>query len=73
MKPAPVSQEIVTVASVGLCMGHRGCAGQVYMASASDQPCEFVNQYRFSFGLDDRYEKSLRGQSAIVLYRNLSL
>ena len=25
------------------------------MASASDQPCELVNQYWFSFGLDDRY------------------
>jgi hypothetical protein len=43
------------------------------MASASDQPCEFVNHYWFSFGLDDRYEKSLGGQSAIVLYRNLTL
>ena len=25
------------------------------MASASDQPCELVNHYWFSFGLDDRY------------------
>ena len=25
------------------------------MTSASDQPCEFVNHYWFSFGLDDRY------------------
>jgi len=25
------------------------------MASASDKPCEFVNHYSVSFGLDDRY------------------
>ena len=26
------------------------------MASASDKPCEFVNHYSVSFGLDDRYD-----------------
>ena len=26
------------------------------MASASDKPCSYVNHYRFSFGLDDRYD-----------------
>jgi hypothetical protein len=26
------------------------------MASASDQPCEFVNHYGFCFGLNDRYD-----------------
>ena len=53
--------------------GPVGVATLVYMTSASDQPCSYVNHYRFSFGLDDRYEKSLKGQSAIRLYRNLSL
>ena len=27
----------------------------IYMASASDKPCEYVNQFYVSFGLDDRY------------------
>ena len=36
-------------------MGHRGCYGHIYMASASDQGCGDVNQFYFSFGLDDRY------------------
>ena len=36
-------------------MGHRGCYGHIYMASARDQGCEYVNHYRFSFGLVDRY------------------
>jgi len=35
-------------------MGHRGCYGHIYMASASDQGCGDVNQFYFSFGLDDR-------------------
>ena len=54
--PAVVNQRwnIVRVALKGLCMGHRGCAGQVYIISASDQPCELVDQYCFSFGLKDR-------------------
>ena len=26
------------------------------MTSASDQPCEFVNHYSVSFGLDNRYD-----------------
>ena len=36
-------------------MGHRGCYGHIYMASANDQGCGDVNQFYFSFGLDDRY------------------
>ena len=36
-------------------MGHRGCYGHIYMASARDQGCEYVNQFYVSFGLDDRY------------------
>ena len=40
------------------------------MASASDQPCEFVNHYWFSFGLDDRYEKSYCNN---VLYSSIAL
>jgi hypothetical protein len=51
-------------------MGHRGATGQVYMTSASDQPCEFVNHYWFSFGLDDRYEKPYCNK---VLYSTIAL
>ena len=40
------------------------------MASASDQPCEFVNHYWFSFGLDDRYEKPYCNN---VLYSSIAL
>ena len=36
-------------------MGHRGCLRYIYMASASDQGCEYGNQFYVSFGLDDRY------------------
>ena len=53
-------------------MGHRGRLRYIYMASARDEGCEYGNQLYFSFGLDGRYEKSLGGQSAIRLYRNLS-
>ena len=53
-------------------MGHRGRLRYIYIASARDEGCDYGNHYPFSFGLDDRYEKSLGGQSAIRLYRNLS-
>ena len=36
-------------------MGHWGCHGYIYMTFASDQGCEYVNQFYLSFGLDDRY------------------
>jgi hypothetical protein len=36
-------------------MGHWGCQGYIYMASASDQGCEYGNQFYVSFGLVDRY------------------
>jgi hypothetical protein len=36
-------------------MGHRGCHRYIYIASARDQGGEYVNQFYFSFGLDDRY------------------
>ncbi len=36
-------------------MGHWGCLRYIYMASASDQGCEYGNQFYVSFGLDDRY------------------
>ena len=36
-------------------MGQTGCLRYIYMASASDQGCEYGNQFYFSFGLDDRY------------------
>ena len=36
-------------------MGHWGCLRYIYMASASDQGCEYVNQFYVSFGLADRY------------------
>ena len=35
-------------------MGHSGRLRYIYMASASDQGCGDVNQFYFSFGLDDR-------------------
>ena len=38
----------------GGCMGHGGCHRYVYVTSASDQGCEYGNQFYFSFGLDDR-------------------
>ncbi len=53
--------------------GPVGVATLVCMGSATDQHCSNVNHYGVSFGLDNRYEKSLKGQSAIRLYRNLSL
>ena len=36
-------------------MGHRGRLRFIYIASASDQGCEYGNQLYISFGLDDRY------------------
>ena len=36
-------------------MGHRGCLLYIYMASAREDGCEYVNQFYVSFGLDDRY------------------
>ena len=36
-------------------MGHWGCLRYIYMAYASDQGCEYVNQFYVSFGLDDPY------------------
>ena len=35
--------------------GPQGVYGISIYASASDKPCSYVNHYRFSFGLDDRY------------------
>ena len=35
-------------------MGHWGCLRYIYMASASDEGCEYGNQFYVSFGLDDR-------------------
>ena len=40
------------------------------MASASDQPCSDVNQYWFSFGLDDRELSSYCNK---VLYSLIAL
>jgi len=40
------------------------------MAFASDQPCEFVNHYWFSFGLDDRYDDPYCNK---VLYSSIAL
>ena len=37
-------------------MGHWGRLRYIYMASDSDQGCEYVNHYRFSFGLANRYD-----------------
>ena len=36
-------------------MGHRGYLRYIYIASARDKGCEYVNQLYVSFGLDDRY------------------
>jgi hypothetical protein len=36
-------------------MGHWGCYGYIYMAFASDQGCEYGNQFYVSFGLAYRY------------------
>ena len=35
--------------------GQTGCVRYVYIAFASDQGCEYVNQFYVSFGLADRY------------------
>ena len=37
-------------------MGHWGCHGYIYMTFASDQGCEYGNQFYVSFGLADRYD-----------------
>ena len=37
-------------------MGHWGRLRYIYMASDSDQGCEYGNQFYVSFGLDDRYD-----------------
>ena len=36
-------------------MGQMGYHRYIYMASASDEGCEYGNQFYVSFGLDDRY------------------
>ena len=36
-------------------MGQTGCLRYIYMSSARVEGCEYLNHYRFSFGLDDRY------------------
>jgi len=36
-------------------MGHWGCHGYIYLAFATDQGCEYGNQFYVSFGLADRY------------------
>ena len=35
-------------------MGQTGCLRYIYIAFASDEGCGDVNQFYFSFGLDDR-------------------
>ena len=50
-----LSQNIVNAGLGGGGMGHWGCQGYIYMASARDQDCEYVNQFYVSFGLADRY------------------
>ena len=43
-RPLPsclLSQNIVNAGSGGYGMGHRGCLRYIYMASASDQGCEY--------------------------------
>jgi len=37
-------------------MGQRGRLRYIYIASARDKGCEYVNQLYVSFGLDDRYD-----------------
>jgi hypothetical protein len=50
-----LSQNIINAGSRGYGMGHRGYHRYIYIASARDQVCEYVNQFYVSFGLDDRY------------------
>ena len=39
----------------GCGMGQTGYLRYIYIASARDKGCEYVNQLYVSFGLDDRY------------------
>ena len=48
------SPRILLMLDQGLRHGPQGHLRYTYMASASDQGCEYVNQFYVSFGLADR-------------------